>query len=98
MQVKLQVKQTDYTQRAFQGRFSDLDDCDRCVIVHGLKYEQGENLDVKIAIILSTLGPDIQSTINVASFECKQACGTTPGLVKIAFETKEQKCGIKSQI
>ena len=89
--TSIQVKQTDYTQRAIQGGFSDLDDCDRCVIVRGLKYEQGENLDVKIATLLSTLGPDVQSTVNVVSFERKQARGTTPGLVKIAFETKEQK-------
>ena len=69
-----------------------LNDNTRTVIVKNVPYADGENLMNKARDILVALGEEVSSNVNVTAVaRLKPRFRNKPGLVKIGFETLDQK-------
>ena len=69
-----------------------LNDNNRTVIVKNVPYADGENLMNKARDILVALGEEVSSNVNVTAVaRLKPRFRNKPGLVKIGFETLDQK-------
>ena len=69
-----------------------LNDNNRTVIVKNVPYADGENLMNKARHIPLALGEELSSNVNVTAVaRLKPRFRNKPGLVKIGFETLDQK-------
>lgn len=68
---------------------------DNCVIIHGIPYEEGENLPAKVSDLFKALGPEVQQQVTIVAMKRlnQRKRGKDP-LVKVALKTIDEKIAI----